>query len=317
MPPRAERGPEPLPRQLHTTLSAHKGPVNVARYAKGAAKYILTGGQDRTVKLWNANLGTEVKTFAAHGYEVLSISVSHDNAQFASSGGDRSVFVWDVGTAVTTRRLAGHMGKIHVVEFNEDASVLASGSFDSTVRLWDLRAQNRQAIQVLEEARDAVQTLHVGSTYITTGSLDGHVRTYDLRKGELRSDYMGYPVTAVVPTQDSQTLLVTTVDSHIRLMDMTNGKLLNDFTGHTNTEYRCRACFGHGEATVVCGDEKATVWAWDLLDAKPLQPNPPPKVHNKVITWTEHHPIEKGEMLTASADGTVKVWRQAETEQPM
>jgi mitogen-activated protein kinase organizer 1 len=71
----AERGPEPLPRQLHTTLSAHKGPVNVARYAKGAAKYILTGGQDRTVKLWNANLGTEVKTFAAHGYEVLSISV--------------------------------------------------------------------------------------------------------------------------------------------------------------------------------------------------------------------------------------------------
>jgi mitogen-activated protein kinase organizer 1 len=115
-------------------------------------------------------------------------------------------------------------------------------------------------------------------------------------------------------------------------MDMTNGKLLNDFTGHTNAEYRCRACFGHGEATVVCGDEKGTVWAWDLLDvrlcfyflascvdfckAKPLQPNPPPKVHNKVITWTEHHPIEKGEMFTASADGTVKVWRQAETEQP-
>ncbi|KAJ7703064.1 nuclear mRNA splicing protein [Mycena rosella] len=310
----ASRGPEAVPRHLHATLSGHKGPVNVARYAKGAGKYILTGGQDRTVKLWNANLGTEIKTFAAHGYEVLSVAVSHDNAQFASSGGDRSVFVWDVATAVTTRRLAGHMGKIHVVEFNEDATVLASGSFDSTVRLWDLRAQSRQAIQVLEEARDAVQTLHIGSTYITTGSLDGHVRTYDLRKGELRSDFIGFPVTAVVPTQDNQTLLVTTLDSHIRLIDMTTGKLLNDFIAHTNNEYRCRGCFGHGEATVVCGDEKGVVWAWDLLDAKPLQPNPPPKVHHKVITWTEHHPIEKGELLTASADGNVKVWRQAEVE---
>jgi mitogen-activated protein kinase organizer 1 len=69
------RGPEALPRALHATLDTHKGPVNVARYAKGAAKYILTGGQDRTVKLWNANLGAEVKTFTAHGYEVLSISV--------------------------------------------------------------------------------------------------------------------------------------------------------------------------------------------------------------------------------------------------
>lgn len=41
-----------------------------------------------------------------------------------------------------------------------------------------------------------------------------------------------------------------------------------------------------------------------------MQPNPPPKVHNKVITWTEHHPSDAGEMVTASADGTVKVWRQ-------
>lgn len=138
----------------------------------------------------------------------------------------------------------------------------------------------------MEEARDAIQTIHVDSTTIITGSVDGHVRTYDLRKGELRSDYMGRecdrrfgnivslfildPVTAVVPTQDSQTILVTTLDSHIRLMDATNGKMLNDFTGHNNSAYRCRACFDHAEATVACGDENGMVWAWDLLDVRLL-----------------------------------------------
>lgn len=70
------RGPQSLARTLHVKLASHKGPVNVARYAKGTAKYILTGGQDRTVRLWNASLGTEIKTFTSHGYEVLSISVS-------------------------------------------------------------------------------------------------------------------------------------------------------------------------------------------------------------------------------------------------
>ncbi|RDB24847.1 WD repeat domain-containing protein 83 [Hypsizygus marmoreus] len=308
------RGPQQLARSLHASLDNHKGPVNVARYAKGTAKYILTGGQDRTIRLWNASLGTEIKVFAAHGYEVLSISVAHDNAKFASSGGDRSIFIWDVATGVTTRRISGHMGKIHAVEFNEDATVVASGSFDSTVRLWDLRSQNRQAIQVLDEARDAVQTLHVGSTTIIAGSVDGHVRTYDLRKGELRSDYIGHAVTSVVPTQDNQTYLVTTLDSHIRLMDATTGKMLNDFTGHSNEAYRCRACFGHGEASVICGDEKGMVWEWDLLDAKVLPPNPPPKVHQKVITWTEHHPTDVNEMITSSADGTVKVWRHPESD---
>ena len=69
------RGPEPVPRALHVALENHKGPVHVARYAKGSAKYVLTGGQDRVVRLWNPQLGTEIKAYSAHGYEVLSISV--------------------------------------------------------------------------------------------------------------------------------------------------------------------------------------------------------------------------------------------------
>jgi WD40 repeat protein len=76
------------------------------------------------------------------------------------------------------------------------------------------------------------------------------------------------PVTALVPTQDGQTLLITTLDSHIRLMDSTTGQMLNDFTGHVNSSYRCRASFGHAEASVVCGDEKGMIWAWDLLDVR-------------------------------------------------
>ena len=74
------------------------------------------------------------------------------------------------------------------------------------------------------------------------------------------------PVTSVVPTQDETTYLVMTLDGHIRLMDAITGKLLNDFSGHAHTSYRCRACFGHGEASVVAGDENGSIWAWDILD---------------------------------------------------
>lgn len=127
-----------------------------------------------------------------------------------------------------------------------------------------------------------MQTLHVDATTIIAGSVDGHVRTYDLRKGELRSDFIGRkccgyllhtcsscptePVTSAIPSSDGTTLLVSTLDSHVRLFDTTSGKLLNAFTGHNHTSYRCRACFGHEEATVVCGDEDGAVWAWDLVD---------------------------------------------------
>ena len=69
------RGPQPLPRTLHQALKAHKGTVNVATYAKGTAKYVLSGGQDRTIRLWNPSAGTEIKAYSGHGYEVLSITM--------------------------------------------------------------------------------------------------------------------------------------------------------------------------------------------------------------------------------------------------
>ncbi len=82
----------------------------------------------------------------------------------------------------------------------------------------------------------------------------------------LLCDLLLDPVTSVVPTQDESTYLVMTLDGHVRLMDAITGKLLNDFSGHTHASYRCRACFGHGEASIVAGDENGAVWAWDLLD---------------------------------------------------
>ena len=72
-----------------------------------------------------------------------------------------------------------------------------------------------------------------------------------------------------MPSQDNQTYLVTTIDAHVRLMDMSTGKMLNDFKGHASASYRIRACFGHGEASVICGDEDGAVWAWDLVDVRP------------------------------------------------
>jgi mitogen-activated protein kinase organizer 1 len=95
------------------------------------------------------------------------------------------------------------------------------------------------------------------------------VRFYSLFEYRLANHCLD-PVTAVIPTQDAQSYLATTLDGHARLMDSATGKMLNDFSGHTNESYRCRAVFGHGEASVVCGDEEGRVWAWDLLDVSSL-----------------------------------------------
>lgn len=88
-----------------------------------------------------------MQTYSAHGYEVLDLSVAHDNARFASVGGDKQVFLWDVSTARTLRRWAGHFARVNCVAFGgEEDTVVVSGMFVlmsalvSLLRFWCWRA---------------------------------------------------------------------------------------------------------------------------------------------------------------------------------
>ena len=71
-----------------------------------------------------------VQTYSAHGYEVLGIAVTSDNARFASVGGDKTVFIWDVAQASTIRRFSGHAGRINAVDWNANGNVVITGRFD-------------------------------------------------------------------------------------------------------------------------------------------------------------------------------------------
>ena len=63
-----------LPIECKRTFDLHKGPVHVARY-NVTGEYILSGGQDRTIRLWNPETGLNIKTYSGHGKVVLDISV--------------------------------------------------------------------------------------------------------------------------------------------------------------------------------------------------------------------------------------------------
>ncbi|GAA6014981.1 hypothetical protein JCM10207_008692 [Rhodosporidiobolus poonsookiae] len=295
--------PLPPPSSLHFTVQ-HKGAVHTAVYNAGSS-YILSGGADRQIKLTNAKSGMQVKVYGGHGYEVLGIACTPDNTRFASCGGDRSVFLWDVTSSDILRRLSGHVGKVNAVAWNEPASILASGSFDTTVRLWDNKSQNRIPLQVLDESRDSITSIRIYEHLIMTGCVDGYVRTYDLRMGLMKADFFDQPVTSLTPVSSCSLLLVSTLDSTHRLLDVANGTVVQTFSGHKNTSYRSQSAVGAKEETIISGDEDGMVWGWDLETGATL--GKPFKAHEKAVLWTAHHPKEQ-QMVTASSDGTVKVW---------
>ena len=247
--------------------------------------------------------GRLIQTYAAHGYEVLSLSISRTNARFASAGGDRQVFLWDVSTAQTIRRLGGsaagaHTARVNCVAFAgagaggdsaADESLLISGSLDASVRVWDLRSGGGKPVQVLSEARDSVTSVCVpgggAAATIVAGSVDGRVRTYDVRAGRCVTDVVGPAVTSVAATRDGRAVLVGALDSRLRLLDRDTGALLRAYAHpcFRNDGLRVQSLLGAGDRYVVVGDEMTAaaaaaappdrpghgrVWAWDILSGE-------------------------------------------------
>ncbi|KXT10387.1 hypothetical protein AC579_1194 [Pseudocercospora musae] len=313
--------------QLARLTNPSGSPIHALTFSSGTGQYILTGSQDRQIRLWNPiSKRPLIQTYSAHGYEVLDIAVDSQNERFVSGGGDKTVFIWDVATAQTLRRFGGHAARINAVAFGgEGDSVAMSGSFDGTAKIWDLKARSEKPIMTLGEARDSVTSVKVLGHEIFVGSVDGRVRVYDLAMGRLETDVVapGKGVTSLMPTRDGQGYLVSSLDSKLRFMDRTTGKCLQTFShvGFVNETYRIRSTLAGAEAFVVSGTEDGRVLVWDVLSGNLVKEvwhneggaagagQPSKKDVVSAVAWNQMRKM----WASAGGDGSVAVWGNQES----
>ncbi|MGH9907919.1 MAG: eIF2A-related protein [Pyrinomonadaceae bacterium] len=89
-----------------------------------------------SIKLWDAQTGTEVSTLAGHNNFVMRMAFSPDGRLLASGGFDNTIKIWDVNTGRQLRSFVGHAGSITALDFTPDGKFIVSGSDDGSARLW-------------------------------------------------------------------------------------------------------------------------------------------------------------------------------------
>ncbi|GMN33353.1 hypothetical protein TIFTF001_004107 [Ficus carica] len=194
---------------------------------------------------------------------------------------------------------------VNAVKFNEYASVVVSAGYDQSLRAWDCRSHSSEPIQIIDSFSDSVMSVCLTKTEIIGGSVDGTVRTFDIRIGREISDDLGQPVNCISMSNDGNCILASCLDSTLRLLDRSTGELLQEYKGHTCKSYKLDCCLTNTDAHITGGSEDGFVYFWDLVDASVVSSF---RAHSSVVTSVSYHPKDNC-MITASVDGTIRVWK--------
>src|SRR6185312_3834858 len=147
--------------------------------------WAASGSDDRTVKIWDLEIGTCLATLKGHKDDVKSVAITPDGKTILSASNDTSVRVWDATSGLA--KLDGHANRVWSVVALRDNARALSGGWDKTLRLWDLATGKcLKTIECGPDDADDVFSIAVdpAGARALSGHRDGRARLWDLETGQ-------------------------------------------------------------------------------------------------------------------------------------
>ena len=157
-------------------------------------RQIVSGGRDRTIRLWNT-LGELKYTLQGDNHtewvSCVRFSPETDSSTVVSAGWDKLVKVWDMSSCKLKTNHIGHSGYVNTVTISPDGSLCASGGKDGITMLWDLN-EGKHLYSL--EAGDIIHALVFSpSHYWLCAATSTCIRIWDLESkniiDELRPEF--------------------------------------------------------------------------------------------------------------------------------
>lgn len=321
------QGPAIVPGQsaksLLLAVAAHEEETFMPPADNKVGARSLTSGELGLLKLW-VDQGAHGEAAALRnvhfqplptGVEPIFATAVTRDGQFAACGRGKVVCIYHVPTQQLVAQLAGHDDIVRSLAFDPSGERLASGGFRQ-VKIW-----RRPHVDLLASFKVD------GAITALAGTPDGRLTAIGLESGQIRLrnaadeeqsknlDAHTAAVTGLAFSADGKTLYSSSKDKTIRIVDRT-GDVMRTIA--TPAEINAMALINDG-AWLVTGHEDNVVRIWDLAaetgEGESTEPRREIKGHSQSVTSLAASPDDKKQVISGSADGTVRLWNAELGEQ--
>ena len=269
---------------------------------------IVTGSNDLTLKLWDAESGQEQLTLKGHTDSINSVAFSPDGHRIVSGSDDHTLKLWDAKSGQELQTLKGHTGSVSSVTFSPSGQRIVSVGMNGWLRIWDAKSgQELQTIHCHDKWIRSVAFAPDGQRIVTgcdwNNGYGEMLRLWDAKSGKKLQTFRGQksPVTSVAFSPDGQRIVCGSEDRMIRLWDAKSGEKMQTLKGHTSS-VESVAFSPDGQRLVSGGDQMIKVW-----NAKNGQELQTLKGHTGSVTSVVFSP-DSQRVVSGSWDCTLKLW---------